>query len=62
MFERRCCDSGHGKQCGRADHELQGDDGAGAVLIQPNGHIVSIGFSENKTTGAVDTAIARYLG
>lgn len=54
-------DSGFGN-AGVLTTNFQGDDSAGAVLIQPNGAIVSIGFSENKTTGAVDTALARYLG
>jgi uncharacterized delta-60 repeat protein len=54
-------DSGFGN-AGVLTTNFQGDDSAGAVLIQPDGAIVSIGFSENKTTGAVDTALARYLG
>jgi len=54
-------DSGFGN-AGVLTTNFQGRDSAGAVLIQPNGDIVSIGFSENNTTGAVDTAIARYLG
>ena len=29
---------------------------------QPNGDIVAIGSSEDNTTGAVDIALARYLG
>ena len=41
---------------------FQGDDGATAVLIQPNGDIVAVGFSENNTTGVTDIALARYLG
>jgi uncharacterized delta-60 repeat protein len=41
---------------------FQGDDGATAVLIQPNGDIVAIGFSEDNTTGVTDIALARYLG
>jgi uncharacterized delta-60 repeat protein len=41
---------------------FQGDDGATAVLIQPNGDIVAIGFSENNSTGVTDIALARYLG
>jgi hypothetical protein len=40
---------------------FQGDDIAEAVVVQPNGDIVAIGFSEDNTTGAVDAA-ARYLG
>jgi uncharacterized delta-60 repeat protein len=41
---------------------FQGDDGATALLIQPNGDIVAIGFSENNSTGITDIALARYLG
>jgi uncharacterized delta-60 repeat protein len=41
---------------------FQGDDIAEAVVVQPNGDIVAIGFSEDNTTGAVDVAAARYLG
>jgi uncharacterized delta-60 repeat protein len=41
---------------------FQGDDGATAVLIQPNGDIVAVGFSENNTTGVTDIALARYIG
>jgi uncharacterized delta-60 repeat protein len=41
---------------------FQGDDIAEAVVIQPNGDIVAIGFSEDNTTGAADVALARYLG
>jgi uncharacterized delta-60 repeat protein len=41
---------------------FQGDDGATAVLIQPNGDIVAVGFSENNTTEVTDIALARYIG
>ena len=41
---------------------FQGDDGATAVLIQRNGDIVAVGFSENNTTGVTDIALARYIG
>ncbi len=30
--------------------------------MQPDGDIVAIGSSENNTRGAVDVALARYLG
>jgi hypothetical protein len=33
-----------------------------AVLVQPNGDIVAVGFSENNTTGVTDIALARYIG
>jgi uncharacterized delta-60 repeat protein len=42
--------------------DCQGGDAAEAVLVQPNGDIVAIGFSQNNRTGAVDVALARYLG
>jgi uncharacterized delta-60 repeat protein len=41
---------------------FQGDDGATAVLVQPDGDIVAIGFSEDNATGVTDIALARYLG
>ena len=41
---------------------FQGDDGATAVLIQPNGDIVAVGFSEDNATGVTDIALARYIG
>jgi uncharacterized delta-60 repeat protein len=41
---------------------FQADDMAEAVVVQPNGDIVAVGFSEDDTTGAVDVALARYLG
>jgi uncharacterized delta-60 repeat protein len=41
---------------------FQRDDMAEAVAVQPNGDIVAAGFSEDDTTGAVDVALARYLG
>lgn len=54
-------DSGFGT-AGVLTTNFQGNDGATAVLIQPNGDIVAIGFSENNTTGVTDIALARYLG
>jgi uncharacterized delta-60 repeat protein len=39
---------------------FNGDDGAGAILVQPDGKIVAAGFSENNTTGHVFIAVARY--
>jgi uncharacterized delta-60 repeat protein len=41
---------------------FNGDDGAGAVLVQPDGKIVAVGFSENNSTGEVFIALARYNG
>jgi uncharacterized delta-60 repeat protein len=54
-------DSGFGN-AGILTTSFQGDDGATAVLIQPNGDIVAVGFSENNSTGVTDLALARYLG
>ena len=54
-------DSGFGK-AGVLTTSFQGDDGATIVLIQPNGAIVAIGFSEDNSTGVTDLALARYLG
>jgi uncharacterized delta-60 repeat protein len=54
-------DSGFGN-AGVLTTSFQGGDGATAVLIQPNGDIVAIGFSEDNTTGVTDIALARYLG
>jgi uncharacterized delta-60 repeat protein len=39
---------------------FNGDESAGALLIQPDGKIVAAGFSENNTTGEVFIALARY--
>jgi len=39
---------------------FNGDDGAGALLVQPDGKIVAAGFSENNSTGHVFIALARY--
>ena len=41
---------------------FNGDDGAGALLVQPDGKIIAVGFSENNTTGHVFIALARYNG
>jgi hypothetical protein len=51
-------DSGFGN-AGVLTTSFQGGDGATAVLIQPNGDIVAIGFSEDNTTGVTDIALAR---
>ena len=47
---------------GSVTTNFQGDDIAHAVLVQPNGDIVTAGDSINNSTGAVDVALARYLG
>jgi hypothetical protein len=47
---------------GSVTTNFQGDDIAHAVLAQPNGDIVAAGDSINNSTGAVDVALARYLG
>jgi hypothetical protein len=54
-------DSGFGNG-GVLTTNFQGNDTARAVVFQPNGDIVVIGFSEDNTTGVVDIALARYLG
>ncbi|MBV9208914.1 MAG: hypothetical protein JO037_26685 [Actinobacteria bacterium] len=54
-------DSGFGN-AGVLTTSFQGDDIARAVLVQPNGDIVAIGFSEDNSAGAVSIALARYLG
>ena len=41
---------------------VQGDEAANAVLIQPDGKIIAVGFSENNSTGVADVLLARYLG
>jgi uncharacterized delta-60 repeat protein len=41
---------------------IQGDDGASALLIQTDGKIIAVGFSENNSTGVADVALVRYLG
>ena len=41
---------------------LQGDDAVAALVIQPDGKIVAIGYSENNSTGQTSVALARYLG
>ena len=41
---------------------FNGDDGAGALLVQSDGKIIAAGFSENNTTGQVFIALARYNG
>jgi uncharacterized delta-60 repeat protein len=54
-------DSGFGN-AGALTTSFQGDDGATIALIQPNGDIVAVGFSEDNSTGVTDLALARYLG
>jgi uncharacterized delta-60 repeat protein len=41
---------------------LNGDEGVGALVIQPDGKIIAVGFSENNSTGDVFIALARYNG
>lgn len=41
---------------------FNGDEGVGAVVIQPDGKIIAVGFSENNSTGHVFIALARYNG
>jgi uncharacterized delta-60 repeat protein len=47
---------------GTVTTDIQGDDGIGALVIQPNGDIVAAGTSEDNSTGQVDMALARYIG
>jgi uncharacterized delta-60 repeat protein len=54
-------DSGFGNG-GVLTTNFQGDDAARAVVVQPNGDIVVVGFSEDNSTGLTDIALARYLG
>jgi uncharacterized delta-60 repeat protein len=39
---------------------FNGAQGVGAVVIQPDGKIIAVGFSENNSTGHVFIALARY--
>jgi deoxycytidylate deaminase len=39
---------------------FNGAEGVGAVVIQPDGKIIAVGFSENNSTGHVFIALARY--
>ena len=39
---------------------FNGDEGVGALAIQPDGKIIAVGFSENNATGQVFIALARY--
>jgi uncharacterized delta-60 repeat protein len=40
----------------------QGNEAASAVLVQPDGKIIAVGYSENNSTGIADVALVRYLG
>jgi uncharacterized delta-60 repeat protein len=42
--------------------DFQGDESVIALLVQPNGSIVAVGYSQDNATGQVDVALARYLG
>jgi hypothetical protein len=39
---------------------FNGDDGAGALLVQPDGKIVAAGSSDDNSTGHIFIALARY--
>jgi hypothetical protein len=41
---------------------FNGDESAGALLVQPDGKIVAAGFSEDNSTGRIFIALARYNG
>jgi Domain of unknown function (DUF5122) beta-propeller len=43
--------------------DIQGDESvAGGLLVQPNGEIIAVGFTENNSTGVSGVALARYTG
>lgn len=43
--------------------DIQGDEVADAgLLVQPNGDIVAVGFTEDNSTGVSGVALARYVG
>ena len=39
---------------------FNGDESVGAVVTQPDGKIIAVGFSENNSTGHIFIALARY--
>ncbi len=41
---------------------IQGNESASALLIQADGKIIAVGYSENNSTGVTDVALVRYLG
>lgn len=41
---------------------FQGNEGVTALVVQPNGDVVAVGYTQDNATGQVDVAIARYLG
>jgi uncharacterized delta-60 repeat protein len=41
---------------------FQGAESVTALVVQPDGKIVAVGFSEDNSTGQVGIALARYLG
>jgi uncharacterized delta-60 repeat protein len=41
---------------------FQGNEAVAALLLQPDGKIVAVGYSQNNATGEADIALARYLG
>jgi len=43
--------------------DIQGDESVDAgLLIQPNGDIIAVGFTEDNSTGVSGVALARYVG
>ena len=43
--------------------DVQGDESVDAALLaQPNGEIIAVGFTEDNSTGVSGVALARYLG
>lgn len=41
---------------------IRGNEAATALLIQTDGKIIAVGFSEDNSTGIADLALVRYLG
>ena len=46
---------------GVASTQVQDNDSAAVLLVQPDGKILAIGSAQNTTTGAVDVLLVRYL-
>lgn len=41
---------------------IQGDESVGSLLVQSNGEIIAVGFTEDNSTGVSGIALARYFG
>jgi hypothetical protein len=44
-----------------ASSQVQNNDSAAVLLVQPDGKILAIGSAQNTTTGVVDVLLVRYL-